>query len=203
MDFHANDLDGAYTTLSELNTLAVNDGVTMETNLKNVIDNLQIHWKGNDASGHINNLMDVCTSLNAIINNIMMVAHNVSMPIVNAQQIRNSNGGLGDVGSIIPYNQQAPLTFQKLEATTEYYVDPIMAPKDHLNLCNMCESFTTFCNKFSQYKEELMNNWISGTNREKMVSDFTEFESNVFNYQKKLSEARDNLGIAISNLKQL
>jgi len=203
MDFHANNLDGAYTTLSNLNALATGDGATMETNLKNVISNLQLHWKGNDAAVHINNLMDVCSGLDTIINSVMIVAHNVSMPIVNAQTIRNSNGGMGDVGSVIAYNQQAPLLFQKLESTTEYFVDPIGAPKDYSELCDVCNSFTSFCSKFTQYREELMNNWMSGTNRDKAVSDFEEFESNVSNYTKKLNEAKDNLGNATSNLKQI
>ena len=48
-----------------------------------------------------------------------------------------------------------------------------------------------------------MNNWISGTNRDKAVSDFTEFESNVLSYTKKINEAKDNLGTATSNLKQI
>lgn len=203
MDFHANNLDGAYTTLSNLNALASGEGTTMETKLKNVISNLQLHWKGNDATVHINNLMDVCSGLDDIINSVMMVAHNVSIPIVNAQTIRNSNGGMGDIGTVIPYNQQAPLTFQKLESTTEYYVDPVGAPKDYFELCDVCTTFTGFCNKFSQYREELMNNWISGTNRDKAVSDFTEFESNVLSYTKKINEAKDNLGTATSNLKQI
>ena len=203
MDFSAKDLDGAYRTLSNLNALATGDGITMETNLKKVISNLQLHWKGNDATVHINNLMDVCSGLDAIIDSVMLVAHTLSMPIVNAQTIRNSNGGTGDVGTIINYNQRGALLFQRLGTTTEYYVDPVGAPKDYLELCDICETFTRFCSKFTQYKYNLLENWMSGTNRDKAVSDFDNFETNVFNYTKKLNEARDNLGTATSNLKQI
>lgn len=203
MDFHANDLDGAYATISAFNALASGEGATMTSNLKKVIGNLQIHWIGNDATIHINNLMDVCGGLDSIINSVMAVAHNVSIPIVNAQTIRNSNGGDGDVGNVISYNQQAPLGFQKLSTTTEYYVDPVGAPNDYVELCNICNSFTSFCNKFSQYREELMGNWTAGTDRDRAVSDFSEFESNVSDYTKKLNEAKDNLENATSNLKNI
>jgi len=203
MDFHVNNLDGGYLTLCNLNALATNDGILMETTLKDIINKLQLHWKGNDATNHINNLMDVCIGLEAIINTVMLVAHNISKIIVNVQTIRNSNGGMGDVGTIIQYNQQQPLAFKKLDSTVEYYVDPVGAPKDFYELSDLCESFVNFCSKFSQFKNELMNNWLSGTNRDKVLSDFEEFESNISEYIKKLKDAKNNLEIATSNFKQL
>lgn len=203
MDFHANNLDGAYQTLSNLSSLANNEGVTIEKSLKNVINNLQLHWKGNDAVLHINNLIDVYGGLEAIVESVMIVAHDVSIPIVNAQTIRNSNGGTGDVGAVLLYNQPEKVLFQKLENTTEYYVDPVGAPNDYTELCEAYSSYTSFCSKFSSLKEELMNNWISGTNRDKAVSNFEEFESNVSNYNKNLNAAKDNLANAITNLKRI
>ena len=203
MNFHANDLDGAYETLSALYSLATSDGEKLETSLKTVITNLEGHWKGNDATIHINNLMDVCKGLNAIINSVKYVAHNVSMPIVKAQTIRNSNGGRGNVGEVIPYNEEAPLVFTQLEPTAEYYVDPVGAPTDYNELSEVCDLFTVFCNKFHEYKEELLGNWISGNDRDKAVSNFEEFESNVSSYTSKLNNAKGNLEIATSNLKEV
>lgn len=203
MDFHAHNLDSAYQTLSNLSSIANNEGITIEKSLKNVINNLQLHWKGNDAVLHINNLMDVYAGLEAIVESVMVVAHDVSIPIVNAQTIRNSNGGTGDVGSVLLYNQPEKVLFQKLENTTEYYVDPVGAPRDYAELCESYSAFTNFCNKFSNLKEELMNNWISGTNRDKAVSNFEEFASNVSNYNKNLNAAKDNLANAITNLKRI
>ena len=203
MNFHANDLDGAYETLSALYSLATSDGEKLETSLKTVITNLEGHWKGNDATIHINNLMDVCKGLNLIINNVKYVAHNVSMPIVKAQTIRNSNGGRGNVGEVIPYNEEAPLIFTQLDPTAEYYVDPVGAPADYNELSEVCDLFTVFCNKFHEYKETLLNNWISGSDRERAVSNFEEFESNVSTYTTKLNNAKGNLEIATSNLKDI
>jgi len=154
MNFHANDLDGAYETLSDLYLLATSDGGKLETSLKNIITNLEGHWKGNDATIHINNLIDVCKGLNALINNVKYVAHNVSMPIVKAQTIRNSNGGRGNVGEVISYNEEAPLIFAQLEPTNEYYVDPVGTPADYNELSDVCDLFTVFCNKFHEYKEK-------------------------------------------------
>ena len=203
MNFHANDLDSAYEILSNLYSLSTNDGEKIETSLKTIIANLQSHWKGNDATIHINNLMDVCKWLHMIINNVKFVAHNVSMPIVKAQEIRNSNGGRGNVGNIIPYTEGAPLVFTQLDPTAEYYVDPIGAPADYNELSDVCDLFTVFCNKFHEYKEELLNNWISGSNRDRAASNFEEFESNVSSYTTKLNNAKGNLEIATTNLKEM
>ncbi len=57
-----------------------------------------------------------------IFNSVKYVAHNVSMPIVKAQTTRNSNGGRGNVGELIPNNQEIPFIFNKLDMTTEYSI---------------------------------------------------------------------------------
>lgn len=203
MNFHAKDLDGAYEILNQLHMLSISDGSKIETRLKGVITNLKDHWKGNDAVKHINGLMNVCGGMHVIIDTINLAAHTVSEPIIKAQTIRNSNGGVGDVGMPIAYQEQEPLLFEKLDATSEYYVDPTGAPADFVDLCDICDSFKSFCNKFHDYKVELINNWVSGSNREKIVSDFEEFESSVATYTMQMESAKSDLEIATSNLKNI
>lgn len=203
MNFQAKDLDGAYNTISELYNLSTNDGEKLELSLKTIITNLQNHWKGNDAVIHINNLMDVYKGLNAVVSSIKYVSHNVSIPIVKVQTIRNSNGGRGNVGDIIPYNEEISAQFVKLDLTEEYYVDPIGAPNDYNELSELCDLFNVFCNRFHEYKEELFDNWVSGSDREKAVSSFEEFEINVDEYKTKLNNAKVNLEYATSNLKDI
>ena len=203
MNFHANDLDGAYETLSAFYVLSTGDGEKLVTELKEIIDSLKIHWKGNDATVHINDLIDVCKGLNGIVNSVKIIAHNVSIPIVKVQTIRNSNGGNGNVGEIIPYNQEIPLLLTKLDNTSEYYVNPTETPVDYNKLCEVCDLFTIFCDRFHEHKDKLLNNWVSGNDRVRVVTEFEEFESNVSSYILKLNNAKSNLGVAIANLKEI
>ena len=203
MNFHASDLDGAYDTLNNLYLLSTKDGEKIESKLVEIIFNLQKHWKGNDATIHINNLIDVYKGLNSIINCVLYVAHNVSIPIVKAQTIRNANGGRGNVGNLISYNQETRVSFEQLDITAEYFVDPIGAPFDYNELCEVCDLFKLFCTNFSQYKDELLNNWTSGNDRDKAINEFGEFETNVSMYISKLNNAKGNLEVAVSNLKEV
>ena len=199
-NFHALRLDDAYREISALDTLARNSGEDLERRLVKVIANLQKHWKGNDATLHVNNLIAVCKGLNTITNSVKEIAGNVSMSIVRAQTIRNKNANGGEVGSIL---RSAPsvLTLTELENTEEYFVDPIGTPEDLRDLEEICSLFQVFCNNFSEYKTELLDNWTEGSDRPKAVSNFEEFESNVDAYTKKLNDAKGNLATAVSNLK--
>ena len=203
MNFQAKDLDACYEVLKNLFLLSKNEGDKVESGLKSIITNLQQHWKGNDATIHINNLMDVCKKMNDILNSVKSVSHNVSIPIVKAQTIRNSNGGSGDVGELIPLAEEAPLVFNTLDSTAEYFVDPIGAPADYDELCEVTDTFAIFCNKFNEYKDALFDNWVSGSDRERAVNDFEEFETNVTTYTSKLNNAKNNLETAITNLKDI
>lgn len=203
MNFQANNLDAAYSQVKELNTLATTTGVNLVESLTSNIKSLKSHWKGSDATLHINNLINVREALVAIVSDVSAVAHNVSMPIVQAQTIRNSNGGGGEVGEIISLYNGVLEKIETLSDTTEYFVDPVNAPLDHQQLSSICDQFNSFYTSFQSIKEDLMNNWISGSDRGQAVSDFEQFEANATTYSKNLTEARDNLGIATSNLAQM
>lgn len=203
MNFQTKDLDAAYSTLVQLNGLAVSQGVSLIRSLASNIKSLKEHWKGTDATLHINNLIAVYNGLAVIVSDVTAVAHNVSIPIVNAQTIRKSNGGSGDVGEVISLYDGFVENIALLESTTEYYVDPAGAPNDFATLSDICERFNSFYTTFQAYKADLMGNWIAGSDRGKAENDFEQFETNATTYTKSLTEAKDNLGTAISNLSQI
>lgn len=203
MDFRAENLDGAYETLNSLNTLATTQGSNLVSNLSNLIGRLKTHWIGSDATVHINGLIDVYKGVATIVSNVQTVAHNASMPIVNAQTIRNSNGGSGEVGTVIPASSGEISAIDYAADTTEYYVDPNGAPQDLTTLTAEKGAFDRFCSQFTSLKEELLNNWSSGSNRDKAVSDFEQFESDVATFTKTFNDAETNLSTAVSNLKQI
>ncbi len=203
MNFQASNLDAAYDTLSSLNTLASTNGQNLVNNLKSLTIRLKNDWKGNDAMVHINNLIDVYTGVATIVENVHIIAHNASGPIVQAQEIRNSNGGVGNVGSVIVPGNSAFETLEKLGTTTEYFVDPAAAPQDLTTLTAEKGAFERFATEFTRLKDELLNNWTSGLNREKAVADFEQFEADIAKYKSIFEDAEANLTIAVNNLKQL
>ena len=203
MDFHATDLDGAYESLTGLNNLATVGGSRIVNGLKSLITSLKTHWIGNDATLHINNLINIYDGVAKIVDNVHIIAHNTSGPIVNAQTIRNSNGGTGEVGIVFQVAESENETLETLGNTTEYYVDPTGAPQDLTQLQTMKEQFDVFCTEFTTRKEELLSNWTSGLDRDKAVSDFEQFETDAANYKKYFLEAEQTLSNAVSNLKQL
>ena len=203
MNFQASNLDMAYETLNSLNNLASTNGQNLVNNLKNLIARLKNDWKGSDATVHINNLIDVYTGVSTIVENVHIVAHNASAPIVQAQTIRNSNGGVGNIGVVIPSGSGAIEVIETLASTTEYFVDSMAAPNDLVSLTAEKGAFDRFCTEFTRLKEELLSNWTSGSNREKAIADFEQFEADSTKYRGFFSEAEANLTIAVNNLKQL
>ncbi len=203
MNFQASNLDAAYESLSSLNSLASGNGQNLVTGLKTLIGSLKNDWKGNDASAHINNLIDVYTGVATIVDNVHVVAHNASASIVQAQTVRQSNGGKGNVGTVFPTGTGSVEALDRLGSTTEFFVDPTAAPVDLQKLTGLKESFDSFGKEFSRLKEDLLGNWTSGSNREKAVSDFNQFEADSAKYRNYLAEAEANLTVAVHNLQQL
>ena len=161
LSFHALDLDGTYHTLEKINQLAISDGNMLIENLKKLVLDLKNHWIGNDATIHINNLIKIYDSVRNVVQNVNLVAHNTSEPIVNAQTIRNANGGAGEVDKIIPIENGKSDTIEILQSTKEYYVDPVLVPQDLVDLQVQKDAFNNFCTKFSGYKDELLNKWAA------------------------------------------
>ncbi len=203
MNFQATNLDSAYETLSSLDKLAATEGQNLVNNLKSLIGRLKNDWKGSDATLHINNLIDIYTGVATIVDNVHVVAHNASLSIVQAQEIRNSNGGGGNVGVVIATGAGDIETIETVPPTTEFFCDPTKAPADLTTMTAEKGAFDRFCTEFSRLKEDLLSNWTSGSNRDKAVSDFEQFEADSAKYKNSFGEAEGNLSTAVSNLKQL
>lgn len=202
MNISVRDLDLGYNQCEELNTLAKTSGENIINSLGNDINSLKAHWVGSDATLHINNLIKVYNALVAIVTDAKGVTASAGNAIIAIQEVRRSNGGSGNVGSMLPSNAPESMTLQPNEETTEYRCDP-SAKSDYTQLVQICSDFVNFRNQFQSQKDALLSNWTAGANREQAVKNFDEFASNTETYNKYLTEARDNLEIAVSNLSQL
>ena len=202
MNIAVRDLDLGYTQCSDLNSHAISSGEKLIGDLGTIITNLKAHWIGSDATVHINNLIKVYNGVVTVVTDAKIVSSNAGSAIIAIQEVRRSNGGSANVGTILPKNAPDSITFQNNENTMEYKCDPA-AKTDYQQLETVCTDFETFKTKFESIKNDLMSNWTAGANREGAVKVFEDFATNTETYKAYLTSARDDLQIAVSNLSQL
>lgn len=202
MNINVNNLDLGYQQCDELNTLSRTSGENLINNLGSDINNLKVHWKGNDATTHINNLIKVYNALIAVVADAKAITSAAGSAMSAIQEVRRANGGSGSVGSLLPKEAPDSAPISNVDETTEYYCDP-SARADYIQLIQICTDFVNFKDQFVSQKDTLMSNWTAGANREQAVSAFNDFESNATNYNTYLTGARDNLEIAVNNIAKL
>ena len=197
-----NNLDLGYEQCSNIHRLANESGANLINNLASTIGSLKQHWKGSDATEHINNIIIVHDALVALVTDAVAVTSTAGKSIVAMQQVRSANGGGGLVGDELSNAAPSATTIAKADATTEYFVDPA-STADYAALQQECKDYNTFITNFKSEKDNLMNNWTDGANRAEAVARFAEFEQNSETYNKYLTAAEENLGTAVSNISQI
>ncbi len=202
MDIQVNNLDQGYNQCEELNNMAAREGEKLISDLGSDITNLKAHWKGSDATVHINNLIKVYDALISLATDAKGVTSVAANKIIAMQQVRQSNGGAGMVGNPLPSSAPNAGGIGPVEETSEYYCDP-SAKGDYDQLVQICTDYNAFRNNFQTKKDELLSNWTAGADRGNAVNAFNEFEQNAETYNTYLTNAKENLGIAVSNLSQL
>ena len=201
--FQATNLDSAYTHIKAMYNLATGRGEELASSLSSTITSLMGNWKGSDATLHINNLIGVYGKLCVLIGDVSRVAHNVSIPIVEAQTIRSANGGSGNVDTVISEYDVNMTTFDTLEDTAEYYVDPDGAKNDYNALSSLCDEFNRFQNTFGTHKDNLLDVWLDGCDREAAINTMDEFLSNAQSCYTTIGDAASYLQIAVNNFEGL
>lgn len=199
MDINVNNLDLGYEQCEGLNRLANNKGQELMSDLSNNIANLRVHWVGNDAMMHINNLIELHSYLGRMISAALEVTSNAADAMIAIQEIRRANGAtMGNVGTKLPsstsFNSIANVT-----ATTQYYVEPA-AVTDLNELKNIQSNFNEFMSMFKSQRDELFSNWKAGANKGNAEARFQEFVDLSNKYNSYLDNAIDNLEKATKNI---
>lgn len=202
-NFQTTNLDMAYTHIKAMYNLVTVQGEELASSFSSIINSLMSHWKGSDATLHINNLISMYQSFCPLIGDVTRVAHNVSIPIVEAQTIRSANGGSGNVDAVISEHDVTQTTFNSLGDTVEYYVDPDGAKADYTNLSTLCDDFNRFQNTFSTHKDNLLEVWTDGVDRNNAINIMDEFLSNAQSCYRVIGDAANNLQIATKNFESL
>ena len=132
MDVQILDLDKAYLTSEELSQYIKENAQKISNDLRITIGNIKIHWKGEDATNHIN----------AWINNYDKVSHHFQELYVISRYLQNyfviiqtgrnrisEKKGIGTPNTdIYEFNP-----IQKIDGTSEYYYDEQLKT-DHIAL---------------------------------------------------------------------
>lgn len=202
MNIQVTNLDQGYTQCEELNTLVSTTGTKLLGDLGTDITNLKAHWKGNDATVHINNLITVYEGLVSTITSAKQITAAAGSQMIAIQQVRQANGGSGSIGSELSASAPESNTYTRNEETLEYYCDP--AARGDLSLLEeICNTFNTFKSQFVSDKDALMSNWTAGANHEEAVSCFNNFIENADTFYSYLTNAKENLSTAVSNIAAL
>ena len=201
MDIQLKNLDLGYEQCSGMFTLVQNSGGETIEKLSTIVANLINHWHGSDATMHINNLVGINNTLIQFFDETLSVMADVTKCIVDIQQVRKSNGGGGEVGELMIKNFSYT-NLNTIEGTSEFQYNAELV-NDHSDLTDMCTSFEKFIENFGTQSGELMENWTAGHHHDEVKQSFDEFLSLSENVKKVLSDAKEQLGTASSNLQQL
>lgn len=199
MDINVNNLDLGYDQCAELNKLVSNKGQDLMSDLSSNIGNLRVHWVGNDAMMHINNLIELYSYLGRMVSAALEVTSTAADAMIAIQEIRRANGAtIGSVGTKLPaytsFNSISNVT-----STTQYYVEPA-AVSDLGTLRGIHDSFNEFMSSFKSMRDELFSNWKAGANRGNAETRFQEFVDLSNKYNSYLEDAIVNLDKATKNI---
>ncbi|MBR6690240.1 MAG: hypothetical protein IKL65_02800 [Bacilli bacterium] len=168
------------------------------------IENLKNHWKGSDAVANLTDLSKVYTAVTDLVKSLQTIIVSVNNnEVVPLQKHIVASGGSCTVG-----NELAP-TLGEIESViavptdaVESWTDPAIIA-DAEAFTNFPTTFENFVNELNETKDNLLNNWLDGTNRAEVVSTFEKFNNNVADYKSQITKVRDNLNIVAENKKQL
>ena len=199
-----NDLDLGYEQVVAIHNYITNTGTDIATRLNANIDKLTNDWVAEDATLHINNLIDVYNKLVKFIKSSVSALSDATEKIVQVQETRESNGARSAmVGGKV--SQDVDLAGDKAEISTsvKYTSDAAALRSDYDELGHLTEEFKAFSDKVNQDGEELMSNWRAGNRREETKQELESFKTIAIEGHEKMTNAYDKLGTATTNIENI
>jgi len=191
-------LDEAHSQTVKLFDTENNDGIELLGRLDVLIGGLKEHWIGEDGTKHINRLIEIHEKLQQFLTVTLESTKEAMISVVNLQEVRRANGGGGQVGDVRSVTSDFIKSIAKVETTAEYYIDPAIS-NDYKVLEEVEEKMKAFDSTFKSQEAELMENWISGSNRETVQANFEEIETLGAEAEKVIAEVKQELSTSITN----
>jgi uncharacterized protein YukE len=191
------------TQTEEMFNVTNTTGKDLVESFQSTIENLKVHWKGSDATANLTDLARVYTAVTDLIKNLQKIIVAVNNEeVLPLQKHIVSSGGSCTVGKDLAVSFNADSNISIPTETVESYTDPALIT-DAENFSKFPETFDKFVDELNNAKNELLNNWLDGADRDAVVRTFEEFNNNAPDYKSKITKVRDNLNIVAENKKQV
>jgi len=194
-------LDDAYETINKL-SLEIDKGQKkVLEDLENIINNIKTHWRGTDASNHINSLIDEYDKYSDFFNELGDMTSYISSYFVLMQRTRARMSEVTKVGTpeLTTVNSKQ---LAKVENTEEYYYDPALR-NDYNDICDLNSYYKEFINKTDQEIVTLLDNWKAGKGRNEIKEYFNAFWIVSNRISSRIEDLKDQMGKAIANASKI
>ena len=167
------------------------------------IENLKSHWKGSDAVANLTDLSKVYTSVTDLVKNLQRLIVTVNNEeVLPLQKHIQASGGSCTIGKELNVTLNMDSFISVPTEALESWTDPsIISDAETFN--NFPTTFENFVNALNEAKDNLLNNWLDGANRQEVVTAFNNFNNNVADYKNQITKVRNNLNTVAENKKQL
>lgn len=199
-----NDLDLGYEQVVGIHSYITNEGESLATRINSNIDKLTNDWVAEDATLHINNIIDVYNKLVKFIKASVAVLADATEKIIQVQETRESNGATSSmVGGKV--NREVDLTGDKAEITksVKYTTDVSILRADYEELNNLTEEFKVFSERVEKEGDDLMQNWLAGNGRTETKEELESFKTVSKESHVKMTEACEKLELAVNNIENI
>ena len=203
MDHKVEDVKKLYEDSTDLyNNVVVKNEASAENMLSDLdaaIKNLKENWKGIDAGGKIQEVINVHNSLVRVRNDLAHLASDSSGVASYYRDIQIANDA--------HLERLEPLTVSdktNLDSytDTEDRIDINEAAETGRDLIDNVRSvFDSFVGKVQEEYQEIMNNWTVGTGRDRANDSFNNFLDNAEAYKTTLRNVSDSITTALKNYK--
>ena len=194
-------LDDAYETINKL-SLEIDKGQKkVLEELENIINNIKTHWRGTDASNHINSLIDEYDKYSDFFNELGDMTSYISNYSVLMQRTRAKMSEVSKIGTP-EITQISSKQLAKVENTEEYYYDPALR-NDYNDICDLNSYYKEFINKTDQEIVTLLDNWKAGKGRNEIKEYFNAFWIVSNRISSRIEDLKDQMGKAIANASKI
>lgn len=201
MDLQVTKVDKAYATSESLNNKTVKTSTEISQDMERVLNNMKAHWKGEDATLHINEWIDKYDKLGDYFTELNKTTNHLQNYFVNLQVCRSRvtvNPKVGDVTS--EKHDFNPIS--TIDTTEEYYFDEKLLD-DFKELQEISKKYDSFVDDVDNNMNEVFQNWKIGIGRDEVGKYYQRIE----NFSRKLSSEihaqNDKLETVIHNIEKI
>jgi len=197
MDAQIMKLDDAYSCADELTNDIGTCYNKISEDLETIVNNVKNHWKGTDASNHVNALIDEYDKYTDYFSELSYVTSYVSNYFVALQRSRarvSDNSRVGTAG-MVKCDSKA---LSRMDTTDEYFYDGQLK-QDYNDICNLCDYYNKFVRNVESKSDTIMNNWKEGKGREQVHQYFSAFNVVSSKMISRLEDLKEEIGNVIAN----